>query len=68
MTGQNVRHILDESQERNIFRINKSEFMRNHKFHEISANDAWKVNMIKEITDINHSVLLFFLEMNLKMS
>ena len=58
MTGQNVRHILDESQERNIFSINKAEFKKKHKFHEAPTNDAWKVNLIKEITDINHSVLV----------
>ena len=51
-------HILDESQERNIFSINKAEFKKKHKFHEAPTNDAWKVNLIKEITDINHSVLV----------
>ena len=58
MTGQNARHIVDQAQEVDIFRINRTEFKRNFRFNEMPADEAWKVNIVKEITDINYNVLV----------
>ena len=58
MTGQNVRHILDESHEVDIFQINLAKFKKTFKFHEMPTDKMWKVNLVKEITDIQHSVLV----------
>ena len=57
MTGQNVRHIVDQAKEVDIFRIKKNEFKKNFRFQEMPEDEAWKVNIIKEITDINYRVL-----------
>ena len=58
MTGQNVRHILEQTQETDIFKINRNQLKGTFKFQEMPADEAWKVNLVKEITDINHSVLI----------
>ena len=57
MTGQNVRHLLDEAEEFDIFKINKSEFKRTFKFQEMSAEEEWKINLVKELRDISQNVL-----------
>ena len=57
MTGQNVRHIVDQAKEVDIFKIKKTEFKKNFRLQEMPEDGAWKVNIIKEITDINYSVL-----------
>ena len=56
MTGQNIRHILEQSGESNIFRINHKEFKHKFKFANLPAEETWKVNIIKELTDLKHSV------------
>lgn len=61
-TGQNVRHILNEAQEVDIFKINLAKFKRQFKFHEMPTDDMWKVNMVREITDIQQSVLVLGME------
>jgi hypothetical protein len=58
ISGQNVRHIVDEAEEVDIFRINKTEFKRKFRFNEMPTDEAWKVNLVKEITDINYNVLV----------
>lgn len=58
MTGQNIRHILDEAHEVDIFKINLAKFKRKFKFHEMPTDEKWKVNLVKEITDIQHCVLV----------
>ena len=58
MTGQNVRHIVDQAQEVDIFRINRTEIKRNFRFHEMPADEDLKENIVKEITDIHYSVLV----------
>ena len=54
--GQNIRHILEQSGESNIFRINHKEFKHKFKFANLPAEETWKVNIIKELTDLKHSV------------
>ena len=58
MTGQNVRHILDEYHDVDIFQINLAKFKRTFKFHEMPTDEMRKGNLVKEITDIQHSVLV----------
>jgi hypothetical protein len=40
MTGQNVRHIVDQAKEVDIFRIKKTEFKRNVRFQEMPEDEA----------------------------
>ena len=56
MTGQNIRYILEQSGERNIFKIKPKEFKNKFKFAELPADETWKTNLIRELTDIKHSV------------
>ena len=56
MTGQNIRHILEQSGERSIFRIKHKEFKHKFKFAELPVDETWKANIIRELTDIKHSV------------
>ena len=39
-----------------IFRINHKEFKHKFKFANLPAEETWKVNIIKELTDLKHSV------------
>ena len=58
ITGQNVRYILEKCDERDIMKINPGQFKKNFKFSELPEDDLWKVNIIKEITNINQNVLV----------
>ena len=49
---------MDESHEGDIFKINLAKFKRTFKFHEMPTDEMWKVNLVKEITDIQHNVLV----------
>ena len=58
ITGQNVRYILEKCDERDIMKINPGQFKKNFKFSELPEDELWKVNIIKEITNINQNVLV----------
>ena len=58
MTGQNIRHILDQINEKEIFKVKSRELKRKFKFKELPKEQQWKVNMMKEITDIKHNVVV----------
>ena len=44
--------------EADIFKINLAKFKRSFKFCEMSSEEMWKVNLVNEITYIQHSVLV----------
>ena len=57
MTGQNVRHILTQIEENDIFKVKPKQLKKSFKFKELPVDDEWKVNVIKEVVDIKHNVL-----------
>ena len=58
MTGQNVRHILDKTGERNIFKMKAKQVKLEYKFEDLPEDQEWKVRMMKEIVDVNHNTLV----------
>ena len=58
VTGRNIRFILDRiGHGCDIFSINPNWVKKKVKFCEISEENKWRVNLIKEIVDINQKVL-----------
>ena len=61
ITGKNVRYIQDQiGIYCDLLAVSPSWLKQKLNFCEISNGDRWKVNLIKEVTNIRHSVL--FLE------
>ena len=58
VTGQNVRHILDQAGETDIFKIKPKQFKHKFKFEELPAEENWKVQLIKDIVDVKHNTLV----------
>ena len=59
-TGKNVQYIqgvLGGNQD--LFKVTGNWMKKNICFCRIEPNDQWKVNFIKEMTDIKHGVLYF---------
>ena len=52
VTGQNIRHILTETGSEDIIKLKTSDIKRNFKFCEIKNEDKWKVDLIKELTNV----------------
>ena len=52
ITGKNANLILKEVNETNIFDININKMKRSMKFMEQPEDSNWKINLIKELTDI----------------
>ena len=55
-TGQNIRHILSQAEEADIFKIKPKLFKKNFKFEKLPEEENWKVDIIKEIVDLKHNV------------
>ena len=58
ITSQNVRYILEKCDKRDIMKINPGQFKKQFKFNELPEEELWKGNIIKEITNINQSILV----------
>ena len=43
---------------RDIMKINPGQFKKNFKFNELPEDELWKVDIIKEITNINQNILV----------
>ena len=52
VTGQNTRHILTETGSEDILKLKTSDIKRKFKFCEMKDEDKWKVDLIKELTDV----------------
>ena len=60
ITGKNVRYILDKIGHHNdILTVNPDSLKTKLKFSEIAYADKWRVNFVKEITNIKQNVLTF---------
>ena len=58
VTGRNVRHINDMiGHEYDVQTVNPTWLRNRIKFCEISENDKWRINIIKEIVNIKQTVL-----------
>ena len=57
LTGRNVRFVCDKIGIENIFDINPNNVKKKFKFSELKEIDAWRANIIKEITNIKQKIL-----------
>ena len=58
VTGRNVRHIKDMiGHEYDVLTVNPTWLRNRIKFCEISENDKWRIDIIKEIVNIKQTVL-----------
>ena len=58
MTGKNIRHILDSSNETDIFKIIPKQFRTHFKFEKLPVDEEWKINLVKEIVDIKNDIVV----------
>ena len=56
ITGRNLKHILGH-ENLDIFDINIPHFKKSLKFSQLDKNNIWKINTIKEITNIQKGIL-----------
>ena len=52
VTGKNVRKILAETGENDIFKVKVSDLKKEFKFCSIEDDDKWKVAMIEELVNV----------------
>ena len=57
VTGRNIRYILTELNQEDIFKIKKSYIKKNLKFAPAAEEDDWKIEFVKEITNVKQNVL-----------
>ena len=57
ITGKNTDQILKEIDEDNIFNVNTKKLKKNMKFCEQPVNSNWKIQTIKELTDVKMNKL-----------
>ena len=56
VTGTNIRHILTDAGQDDVFKMKKSD-MRNKVNFPIEHQNEWKVAFVREITDVQKNVL-----------
>ena len=57
VTGKNIRYILTELNQSDIFKVKKRYIKKNFKFAPIQLADEWKVQFVKELTNVKQNVL-----------
>ena len=57
ITGRNANLILKETNEDNILNVNVNLFKRNHRFYDLPDNSDWKINLVKELTNLKSNLL-----------
>ena len=57
ITGKNIRQILIETDHENILDVNINKLKRNMKFRKIPKEELWRINLIKELTDVKRNSL-----------
>ena len=57
ITGKNVRFVLDKTGGQDIFKVNPLNIKKNLKFNTISEENAWRVNLVKELTNVKQNIL-----------
>ena len=64
ITGRNIRIILNELDKRNIEEVTVEEVKTNVKLKEIPEEELWKLNVIKELTDVKQKNLYVINDQN----
>ena len=62
VTGRNIHHILTDIDQGDIFKVKKSDMKKKVKFAQMQPEDQWKIQLVKEITNVKQNVL--YLEEN----
>ena len=57
VTGRNVNYILKQAGAEDIFKINIGQFKKKYNFVENIDDNQWKIDFVKEITNIKQNVL-----------
>ena len=57
MTGKNVRFVLDKTGGQDIFKVNPLDIKKNLKFNTICEEIAWRVNLVKELTNVKQNIV-----------
>ena len=57
VTGRNIRHILTDLGKDDIFKVSKSFIKKKLKFSPIHPDDQWKLQFVREITNVKQNVL-----------
>ena len=57
ITGRNVNKILKDTNETDILNINTSKLKKNFKFCEIPEGMQWKIDTVKELTNVRQNEL-----------
>ena len=57
ITGKNIRHILTELNQSDIFKVKKHLIKKEYKFAQTMPVDEWKEKFVKELTDVKQNVL-----------
>ena len=57
LTGKNVRYVLEQTDSENIFDVSPNAIKKEFKFCEMKKEDAWRVNLVKEMINIRQKVL-----------
>ena len=52
VTGKNIRQILNETGQTDIFKVKVNDMKKSVKFCEVQGEDKWKPDMIKELTNV----------------
>ena len=68
VTGRNLRQISDEMNNYELLKMDISQLKEELTFEKISEDDMWKVNVIKELTDVKQNELLLDFGNNERMS
>ena len=58
ITGQNSRYILDQIDATNIFDVKPNEVKKSVKFENLPEEEEWKVDLIKNVTDVKHVIMV----------
>ena len=57
-TGKNIAYVLNATDYDNLGEIDINEFMKKVKFCQISDENRWRVNLLKEIVDLKYNVVM----------
>ena len=57
MNGKNMIFVLDKTDGQDIFKVNPLDIQKNLKFNTISEENAWRVNLVKELTNVKQNTL-----------
>lgn len=55
VTGRNIRYILAETKNQDIFKLNVKKIKQEFRFSPMRKEDKWKPNFVKELVDLKQS-------------